>query len=216
MKVAEKIGFWSVFAIGVGGMVGGGIFAVLGLSVELAHGGTPIAFVFAGSVALISSYSYAKLSLSYPSQGGTVEFLNQAFGTGLFTGGLNVLLLISYIVMLSLYAYAFGSYGASFFPLPLQSLWKHILINSVIILLTVLNALGANVVGKAEEWIVGFKVLILLLFIGLGLWSVDLQRLQPETWSSSLQLIAGGMIIFLAYEGFELIANTAEDDSTNF
>jgi amino acid transporter len=211
MKVAEKIGFWSVFAIGVGGMVGGGIFAVLGLSVELAHGGTPIAFVFAGSVALISSYSYAKLSLSYPSQGGTVEFLNQAFGTGLFTGGLNVLLLISYIVMLSLYAYAFGSYGASFFPLPSQSLWKHILINSVIILLTVLNALGADVVGKAEEWIVGFKVLILLLFIGLGLWSVDLQRLQPETWSSSLQLIAGGMIIFLAYEGFELIANTAGD-----
>lgn len=37
-----KIGFWAVVAIGVGGMVGGGIFAVLGLAVELAHGGTPL------------------------------------------------------------------------------------------------------------------------------------------------------------------------------
>ncbi|UCE28374.1 MAG: amino acid permease, partial [Candidatus Coatesbacteria bacterium] len=106
-----KIGFWAVFAIGVGGMVGGGIFAVLGLSVELAGGGTPVAFAVAGVVALITSYSYAKLSVTYPCQGGTVEFLNQAFGPGWVTGGLNTLLLLSYVVMLSLYSYAFGSYG---------------------------------------------------------------------------------------------------------
>ena len=43
-----KIGFWAVVAIGVGGMVGGGIFAVLGLAVQLAHGGTPVAFALAG------------------------------------------------------------------------------------------------------------------------------------------------------------------------
>jgi len=47
-----KLGFWSVFSIGVGGMVGGGIFAVLGLAAQLAHGSTPIAFFIAGIVAL--------------------------------------------------------------------------------------------------------------------------------------------------------------------
>lgn len=207
----KSIGYWSAVSIGVGGMVGGGIFAVLGLAAQLAHGGTPIAFVVAGIVALNTSYSYAKLSVTYPSQGGTVEFLNQAFGSGLITGSLNILLWLSYIVMLSLYAYAFGSYGANFFPAATQQFWKHILVIGIVILLTGLNVLSAGVVGKAEEWIVGFKIAILLFFIGAGFWSVNIHRLAPSNWVNPFQLIAGGMIIFLAYEGFELIANTAGD-----
>ena len=113
-----KIGLWGAVAIGVGGMVGGGIFAVLGLAVQLAHGGTPVAFALAGVVALLTAYSYARLSVAYPSRGGTVAFLDRAFGSGMFTGSLNVLLWLSYVVMLSLYAFAFGSYGATFLPRP--------------------------------------------------------------------------------------------------
>lgn len=207
----ETLGYWSVVSIGIGGMVGGGIFAVLGLAVQLGHGGTPIAFAISGIIAIITSYSYAKLSVRYPSQGGTVEFLNQGFGAGIFTGGMNVLLWISYIVMLSLYAFAFGSYGASFFPASEQFFWKHIFISLVILLFTGLNALGATFVGKAEEWIVGIKVSILLFFISVGLWSVNLNQVQPNTWTNMPELIAGGMIIFLAYEGFELIANASGD-----
>ena len=119
----KNLGYWEVTAIGIGGMVGGGIFAVLGLSVELTHGGAPIAFLIAGVVALVTSYSYARLSVTYPSQGGTVAFLDRAFGAGLLTGSANILLWISYMVMLSLYAYAFGSYGASFFPPASQLFW---------------------------------------------------------------------------------------------
>jgi amino acid transporter len=205
------LGLVSVIAIGIGGMVGGGIFAVLGFAVQLSGGGTYIAFALAGIVALITSYSYAKLSVAYPSQGGTVEFLNQAFGPGLITGGLNVLLFLSYIVMLSLYSYAFGSYFSSFFPVDTQVFWKHIGTTGIIILMTVLNILGAKAVGKAEEWIVGFKISILMLFILTGIWSVNTGHLQPSTWTPILSLVAGGMIIFVAYEGFELIANAAED-----
>jgi amino acid transporter len=135
----NKIGFLGIVSIGIGGMVGGGIFAVLGLAVQLAHGGTPVAFFVAGVVALLTSYSYAKLSVAYPSEGGTVEFINQAFGEGMLTGSLNVLLWISYIIMLSLYAFAFGSYGASFFSGALQPVMKHILISGIIISLTLLN-----------------------------------------------------------------------------
>lgn len=207
----EQIGFLSVVSIGIGGMVGGGIFAVLGLSVQFARGGTPIAFLLAGIVALITSYSYAKLSVRYPSEGGTVEFLNQAYGRGLFSGGLNVLLWISYVIMLALYANAFGSYGSVFFPAAQATLWKHILITGVIILLTFLNIWSVKAVGKSEEWIVGFKICILLLFIGVGIWGIHTQQLAVSQWSSPVQLISGGMIIFVAYEGFELIANTAKD-----
>jgi amino acid transporter len=207
----KSIGYWSVVSIGIGGMVGGGIFAVLGLAVHLAKGGTPVAFALAGLVALITSYSYARLSTAFPCQGGTVEFINQAFGSGLIAGGLNILLWLSYNIMLALYAYAFGSYGSSFFAPHLQPVIKHILLSGIIILLTFLNAMRASVVGRLEEWIVGFKVIILLLFITVGFWTIDIQRLKPETWAKTPFLIAGGMIIFLAYEGFELIANTAAD-----
>jgi amino acid transporter len=207
----ESLGYWSVVSIGVGGMVGGGIFAVLGLAVELAKGGTPVAFVLAGVVALVTAYSYARLSVTFPSQGGTVEFLNQAFGSGQLTGSLNILLWLSYIVMLSLYAYAFGSYGASFLPEAMATVLKHVFISGAVVLLTLLNALGAGAVGKAEEWIVGVKIIILWLFILAGLSSVETVRLEPSTWPGPLYLAAGGMIIFLAYEGFELIANTAGD-----
>lgn len=207
----EGLGYWEVTAIGIGGMVGGGIFAVLGLSVELTNGGAPVAFLIAGIVALVTSYSYAKLSVTFPSQGGTVSFLDRAFGSGLLTGSANILLWISYIVMLSLYAYAFGSYGASFFPQGSEVFWKHILITGSIVGITGLNLLNTKLIGEAEDWIVLLKLLILFLFIGIGIWGIDATKLAPASWSPPMSLIAGGMIIFLAYEGFELIANTAQD-----
>ena len=74
-----------------------------------------------------------------------------------------------------------------------------------------LNLLNAEVIGKAEDWIVGLKVAILLFFVGVGLARIHTSQLAPGSWSPPLQLAAGGMIIFLAYEGFELIANTAHD-----
>lgn len=63
----DSMGYWGAVSIGVGGMVGGGIFAVLGLAVQLAHGGTPIAFLIAGAITLLTAYSYAKLSVAWPS-----------------------------------------------------------------------------------------------------------------------------------------------------
>jgi hypothetical protein len=85
----------------------------------------------------------------------------------------------------------------------------HVLISAPIVILTGLNALGSAAVGRAEEWIVGLKLAILLTFVGIGAWTVDPSRLAVGQWSPALSLVAGGMIIFLAYEGFELIANTA-------
>lgn len=206
-----KLGFWAVVSIGVGGMVGGGIFAVLGLAVQLAHGGTPAAFALAGCVALLTAYSYAKLSVAYPSRGGTVTFLDRSFGSGMLTGSLNVLLWLSYVVMLSLYSYAFGSYGATFLPEGWQAVGKHILISASIVTIAGLNLLNAEVIGKAEDWIVGLKLAILLLFVGVGFSGIQGSRIATGSWSPPMQLAAGGMIIFLAYEGFELIANTAQD-----
>ncbi len=210
---AEKkaLGFWPVVAIGVGGMVGGGIFAVLGLAVQMAGGATPIAFAVAGVIALITAYSYARLAVAYPHGVGTVAYLDRAFGAGYFTGSANVLLWLSYIVTLSLYAYAFGSYGASLFSASTQPLFKHVFISAVVILMTSLNVMGAQVIGNAEVWIVAFKIAILSVFAVAGIWSINSAGFAPATWVGARQIVAGGMVIFVAYEGFELIANAAGD-----
>jgi hypothetical protein len=112
----SKLGTLSTLSIGIGGMVGGGIFAVTGLTVEITRGAAPLAFLIAGAVALLTSYSYLQLTLRFPGEGGTVEFLNRGFGNGVWTGATNILLLLNYVVLLAIYAYAFGSYGAIFFP----------------------------------------------------------------------------------------------------
>ena len=208
---AAKIGFLELTAIGIGGMVGGGIFAVLGLATQLAKGATPVAFIIAGVVALITTYSYKNLSVAFPSKGGTVTFIDRGFGIDIFTGGMNILLWLSYIIMVSLYAFAFGSYGAALLPASIHPLSKHLLTSIAIIAITVLNLFNAETIAKAELWIVALKLVILFVFIALGAALIDVDRLKPVTWAPPLQLVAGGMIIFLAYEGFELIANAAED-----
>ena len=207
---SSKIGVLGAAAIGVGGMVGGGIFAVLGTAVSMAGGATPIAFAVAGTIALLTSYSYAKLSVAFPSAGGTVVFLDRAFGIDLFTGSLNLILWLSYLVTIALYASAFGSYGSTFFVEP--SPWlKHALITIGIILPAGINLLNSSLVSKSETIVVVIKLALLSLVIAAGIPHVDLSRLAPGTWAAPFPLVVGGMVIFVAYEGFELIANAAED-----
>jgi amino acid transporter len=208
---AHPVGLWGAVAIGIGGMVGGGIFAVLGLSVQITKGAAPLAFLLAGLVALLTARSYSLLSKVYPSCGGTVTFLNRTFGAGLFSGGLNVLLWLSYIVMLALYSQAFGSYAASFLPQSAHDWGKHVFLTAAIVVITVVNIAGASTVARAERVIVAIKLAILVFFVAVGVAGVSSERLAPAQWSSPVSIIAGGMIIFLAYEGFELIANAAED-----
>lgn len=209
-KSTRHIGVLGAVAIGVGGMVGGGIFAVLGTAVELAGGGTPVAFAAAGVVALLTSYSYAKLSVRFPSSGGTIVFLDRAFGVDLATGAMNLVLWLSYLVTIALYAAAFGSYALTFFDDPPTWL-RHALISVAILLPACINAIDATIVSKSETAIVILKLALLGLVIVAGASQVDPARLAPETWASPLSLVVGGMVIFVAYEGFELIANAAED-----
>lgn len=213
--MSDKIKLKDALSIGIGGMVGGGIFAVLGLAVSLAHGGTPIAFLIAGILALITSYSYTKLSLTFPERGGTVKFINEGFGKTIFSGGINNLLWISYIIMLSLYASAFGSYAPNLYTIVNESVDFHIYASAVIIGATVINYYSIKIVGKIESFAVIVKLIILLAFVGIGCYglfgSEHISQLSVSNWETPLKLLTGGMVIFVAYEGFELIANAAPD-----
>lgn len=214
--INKKIGLKEAMAIGIGGMVGGGIFAVLGLAVSLAEGGTTIAFLFAGILALFTSYSYVKLSLAYPDRGGTVKFINQGFGKSVFSGGINNLLWLSYIIMLALYASAFGSYAPNLLVIAgSKTISYHIYASGIIIFATLINYYSIKVVGAIEDYAVIIKLVILLSFVALGIYGLSgnpsLKQLSFEYWKNPVQLITAGMVIFIAYEGFELIANAVPD-----
>ena len=213
--MSQKIKLTEAISIGIGGMVGGGIFAVLGLAVDLSKGGTPLAFLFAGILALITSYSYVQLSKKYADRGGTVKFITQGFGKTVLSGGINNLLWVSYIIMLSLYASAFGSYAPNLLPITGGELDFHLYASGIILLAAIINYYSIKVVGMIESYAVIIKLVILIAFIGIGLYGLignpNLEQLYPENWEAPLQLLTGGMVIFVAYEGFELIANSAPD-----
>ena len=206
----RSIGLLGAISIGIGGMVGGGIFAVLGEAVSLAHGATAVAFGIGGLVAFSTAYSYAKLSVRYPSEGGTVTFIDKAFGDNILSGSVNLMMWLSYLVTISLYATAFSFYGETFFSYK-SSVLHHLLITVAILFPAMINLVSASFVGKSETIIVIIKVSILVLVIIAGASYVEPSRMAVENWPSSLSIVVAGMIIFVAYEGFELIANSAED-----
>jgi len=78
--------------MGIGAMVGAGIFSLLGQAGEIAGSAVWISFILGGGIALLSGYSIGRLGARFPSAGGLVEYLVQGFGAGLFSGTVSVLM----------------------------------------------------------------------------------------------------------------------------
>lgn len=209
----RSIGVPGATAIGIGGMVGGGIFAVLGVASEQAGGATPIAFAVAGLVAALTAVSYARLSVRFQSAGGTVTFVDRVFGVGELTGSLNIVLWAGYVVTTALYASAFGHYAVALFPgaADPDPVRLRLLIGTGVALPWLINLANAGLVARSESLVVGIKLAMLLVVIAAGAPTVSGERLDPSTWPSAPSVLGAGMLIFVAYEGFELIANASAD-----
>jgi len=210
-KQKKSISLLSAVAIGIGGMIGAGIFSILGIATNIAGNLVYVSFIIGGSIALLSTYSYAKLGTTYPSSGGAVEFLIQGFGNGILSGGFNFLLWFGYIFALGVYAEAFGNYAATFFPPDPSGLMINIFSISIILIFTSVNLLGPKAVGKSETLIVAIKVAILVFFAVLGLFFIKPSLLSMSHTLNSSDILTGAALLFLGYEGFGLITNTAED-----
>src|SRR5712692_5203441 len=206
-----QIGMLAAVSIGIGGMVGAGIFSILGVVAHAAGNAMWLAFAIGGVVALLSTYSYAKLGAAFPSAGGAVHFLVKGFGDGVLAGGLNLFMWAGYIIALALYATAFGSYAATFVTTAHSPLLVKSLAVGCVVLLTVLNAFGAKRMGRWETLIVAVKVAILVLFAAVGLWFIRPGYLSPELWPETKSILFGAGLLFIGYEGFGLVTNAAAD-----
>ncbi|WP_407282312.1 APC family permease [Methanolobus sp. WCC1] len=211
MTESKSMGLWSATSIGVGAMVGAGIFSIFGTATQISGNAVYISFIIAGAIALLSTYSYAKLGVRYPSAGGPVEFLIHGFGDGILTGALNLLLWTGYIFGLALYAKGFALYALTLVPVASTGLWTNIFATLIIVIFTAVNFIGAKAVGKSELFIVSIKVGILLLFAVSGLFFIEPSNLSISEFPSTSNILFGAGIVFLAYQGFGLITNAAED-----
>lgn len=206
-----QIGLFAAMSIGIGGMVGAGIFSILGVVAQTSGTALWFSFVVGGVVALLSTYSYAKLGARYPSAGGPVEFLVQGFGDGVLSGGINIYMWIGYIIALALYAHGFAGYFQTFFPQYASPFFGKIVAAGIVVLFTAINFIGAGMVGRSETVIVAIKVTILLVFSVAGLFFIHPAYLSVSSWPQFSGIMFGAGVLFIGYEGFGLITNAAED-----
>ncbi len=208
----EKLGLKEVVAMGVGGMVGGGIFSVLGLAIREAGHAAPVAFALGGVLALLTGHSYAKLGLAFHSDGGSFTYLEHAFKHTNIAGLGGWLLLVGYVGTLALYAYTFGVYGAAMLGDGAgQIATQHLLASLVLLVFLGVNLYGVQAAGKSEDVIVMVKVLLLGLFAVIGLAYIRRDYVLPVFNQGELGVVMGAALIFVAYEGFELIPNAVNE-----
>ncbi len=213
-KSNSPIGFWSAVSMGIGAMVGAGIFALLGEASAISGSAVYISFIIGGVIALFSGYSFGKLGARYPSSGGIVEYLSQAYGVGFFTGTMSIMLYFAALVSLSLISKAFGNYAVTFIPAPTSSFWTHFFSIGIIILFVIINLKGAKDVAAWERITVTIKFLVLSGLSIAGIAYLNPELLSPERYPPANGIFFSLAITFFAYEGFRVITNTAEDMPT--
>ncbi len=211
-KKEYKLGLWEAVSIGVGTMIGAGIFSILGVGASIAENNLPVAFFLAGLVAYLIAYSYAKLGSKYISNAGPIEFIIRGIGDNYITGTLSILMWFIYVVSISLFAKAFAGYFLALLKLPLSSFNLGITEILVISFFTALNFFGSKAVGKSEFFIVLVKLSILGVFIVFGIWTINIDFIKPIFDQKHVfDTFFAASILFLTYTGFGLITNASEN-----
>jgi amino acid transporter len=196
--------------IGIGSMVGAGIFALIGEAGAYAGSALWISFVLAGGIALLQGYSFAKFGARYPSAGGFLEYLVHGFGNGHLTGMTAWLVFVVNAILTSLVAVSFGSYAAELFlggGAPAVKLFAA----AVIVVLTVVNARGVSAVEKAQDAIVWPLIGVLAGFAILGFLQINPALLAPSTYPPARDILSSVGLTFFAFLGFGIVSFTAGD-----
>lgn len=204
----QQLGLRELIAMGVGGMIGGGIFSVLGIAVGLSGHAAPLAFGLGGLIAVLTGYSYIRLALALRSDGASFTYLEHAFPKAPTVAGLlGWMFIVGYIGTLSLYAFTFGAYGANLLGLSDSPLARRGLSVGVLVFFMLVNLRGVKSSGILEDVIVYTKIAILAVVAIAGLTSTRRDHLLPVFDQGYASVFIAGAMIFVAFEGFELITN---------
>ena len=196
--------------IGVGAMVGAGIFALLGAAGEVAGAAVWLSFLIAGFVAVLQGYSFAKLGARYPSAGGLLEYVAKGTGNGHFTGITAWLTYLANAIVTAMVAVSFGSYAASTFAEGNEA-WIKVFAALIIIVMTGVNVVGSKLVANAQTVIVYVVLTILSVFAVVTIVNMNPSLLAFSGYPSFRDIISSVALTFFAFLGFGIITFTAKD-----
>lgn len=205
----EKLGFAGATAIGLGGMIGGGVFSVLGVVAAIAGAASWAAFTAASLVSMCAAYSYLKLNDVGDVRGGSVSLIEEFVGNTTLAGMVGWTLLFGYIGAIAMYAFAFGSFTEKL--LGMQTLvglpFRPLASVAAVGIFVGLNVLGARATGTSEEVLVALKLVILFGISAWGLWygaqrgqlSFGFDRIANTSFATAVA------ISFVSFQGWQLL-----------
>ncbi len=208
-KKSKPLSVWSVAALGIGAMVGAGIFTLLGQTALLVHAETWIAFLLGGVVALFSGYAYARLSARYPSSGGILDFFQRGFSSQKVALSLSLLYLITLVLSVSMVARSFGAYTVTLLGEPSSPALIGLYAAVVTLVLAMVNIIGASTVGRTELVLVIIKLGILVGLALIGATTLKPELLRFQGPFSGEALVSSVGLTFFAYSGYGMMANAA-------
>ena len=200
--------------LGIGAMVGAGIFALLGEAAVVAGSAVWLSFLLAGIVAALLGYTVVKLGVRFPSSGGLIAYLIEGFGNGRLVGIASWLGYFAAIVIVcSMVAVSFGSYATSLFigddaagrlgqrlhHARSWSRWRRS------------TSSGSRVVDRAQSLIVVVLLAVFAVFIAVTLVDIDFDLLAFSGYPPFSDIIASVALTFFAYLGFSVITFAAGD-----
>jgi amino acid transporter len=214
-KRGRVLGIYELIAIAVGGMVGGGIFTVLGISVSLVGAYTPIAIAIGGIIALLAAYNYVKLGVYFKDEGATYSFYKKTFPTTPFAASfIGWWVIFGYISTLALYAYTFSSYAISSFSFANDEWIRKAIAGGVIAVFALVNIWSVKGMGKVEDLMVYTKMIILSIIsiVLIAHSDTTLPVLFKNNGNITLfSILIVSSLTFVAYEGFQLVINAVNE-----
>jgi amino acid transporter len=192
----------------VGGMVGGGIFSVLGVAITLAGHLAMVCFVLGAVLAALTARSWAGVTARAGRSGGPFDHL-RAQGHPQLAGLLLWLLVFGYMVAMAVYSFTFGRYAAN--AIHASTTVARVLSVAVIVVFLLVNMKGVRVSSLTEDLVVATKLVILFGVAILGFVHFGTARLTPFADKGIGGLFLGAATVFFAYEGFELICYDRDD-----
>jgi amino acid transporter/nucleotide-binding universal stress UspA family protein len=222
VHLSREMGLWDAALIGVGAMIGAGIFVLTGIAAGVAGPGLILTFSLNGLVALLTAFSYAELGSCFHDAGGGYLWVKEGLPkwNGFISGWMSW---FAHAVACSLYALGFGAY----FELVLREFhvvmphWgffspQKILAAIAAVVFAYVNYRGASETGKVGNFVTVTKIIILLVFVGFGLaivfrrpdWQASFSPFLPHGWGGVFKAMG---LTFIAFQGFEVISQCSEE-----
>ena len=203
----KDLGLLELVALALGGMIGGGIFSVLGVAVEQIGNAAPIAIGVGALLALLAAWSYACLSRYYEDEGATYAFFKRTYPASPFAAAaIGWTVVFGYIATLALYSFTFSSYLLSMLPASHADVLHPISSAGVLALFALLNIVSVKKMGRVEDYMVYSKLVALVIVTVVLYTSGSIDSARP-VWDSaphvgSIFFVAA--LTFVAFEGFQL------------